>query len=223
MPTGAPVVRRGQEIVLMLLGSVAVLGCGPLLYSAAGRFAGLRRPLDGAVVISVGVVVVAQILPETFEHAGWVASLPLLAGLLGPTLAERALSRLESQTHRAVLAIVVVGLAAHAVVDGVALTLPGQLGTDWHVLPAAVILHRVPTSLVVWRFLASDGRSRRGALALGVIALATVIGWLAGDAWLSHLHGPEVGLFQAFVAGSLLHVVVHGLHPAAHRHDHGTT
>jgi hypothetical protein len=44
-----------------------------------------------------------------------------------------------------------------------------------------------------------------------------VLGYLIGDAALALLTGPGVAWFQAFVAGSIFHVVLHGVD--SHEHD----
>ena len=55
------------------------------------------------------------------------------------------------------------------------------------------------------------------ALALLVLLIGgTVLGYLIGDSALSLLTGPGVAWFQAFVAGSIFHVVLHGV--ASHEH-----
>jgi len=182
----------------------------------AGDRSRVLAGLDGAVVLSVGALVLLHILPHSFQAAGWQVMAPLMVGLLGPTLIERWLERIEKQTHVIVLSLVTFGLSIHALIDGIALSMGGGHAEQSHLLPAAVVLHRVPASLVIWRLL-RPGHGRAWAVgALCAVGLATVVGFGAGATWLPELHTPVLGLFEALVAGSLLHVVVHTLQP--HRH-----
>jgi len=72
-------------------------------------------------------------------------------------------------------------------------------------LAVAVILHRFPVGLGVWRLSDSLYGKKEGFLSLAAIALTTLLGFLVGavpglesKAWL--------GLFQAFLAGTMLHL-----------------
>jgi hypothetical protein len=82
---------------------------------------------------------------------------------------------------------------------------PGLLGSS---LPLAVVLHRVPVSLVIWWLL----RPRLGvwpaALALSVEGLGTIVGYALAQQLAPHVENPVLNAVQALVAGSLLHVVV---------------
>ena len=75
-----------------------------------------------------------------------------------------------------------------------------------------MVLHRVPVGLTIWLLL----RPGRGALVapgtLGLVAGATVIGFLAGDGLLAGVSHRALAGFQALVAGTLLHVVLHRPH-----------
>jgi len=54
--------------------------------------------------------------------------------------------------------------------------------------------------------------------------VATLAGFLVGNELLGPVHGPGVERYQAFVSGTLLHVIFHrGRHDHAHvhGHDHG--
>ena len=98
------------------------------------------------------------------------------------------------------------GLGLHAFLEGAALTPEGTSVT------AAVVLHRMPVGLVIWWMLRPRHGFAAGALGIAGIGVATVAGYAAGA---ELLHGSGVELYQAFVGGSLLHVVFH-----QSRHDH---
>ncbi|MEQ1858231.1 MAG: hypothetical protein ABL963_17395, partial [Longimicrobiales bacterium] len=76
-------------------------------------------------------------------------------------------------------------------------------------------LHRIAEGLVIWWLLRP--RYGVGAAAAGVALLlaATVAGVVLGLEFLAGVDSTGVAVYQAFVAGSLVHVVFH-----QGRHDH---
>lgn len=192
-----------------LLASLAVLAVGPLSYRLAEGARWAIRLLDSVVVLSVGALVVLHILPETFEHIGWIAVVPMLVGLLGPTLVERALASLERQAKVALVLLIVAGLGVHALMDGIALVLPIEHeGAAAISLPVAVVLHRIPVSLLIWWLLRPAYGTWAASGALLVEGLGAVVGFFAASSLVEHMDTPLVAAVQAFVAGSMLHVVV---------------
>lgn len=209
---------RGASLVmgrvLYLVLSLLALGVGPLAYRVAGR--GRSLPfLDGLVVICVAVLVLVEIMPHAVRHAGWVAMAPMLLGLLGPTLAERWRARAEVSAHGFVLWLVAIGLSIHALLDGVALRLPTG-DTEVVALPLAVVLHRVPASLVVWRVLLEPMGARYATAVLSSIGILTVVGYVAAAPLFAVLPETAIAMVEALVGGSLLHIVVHARHSHSH-------
>ncbi len=80
-----------------------------------------------------------------------------------------------------------------------------------------MILHRIPVGLVILWMLEPRHGFVGGALGVGAIAVAMVIGYTVGMALIVDSGGVE--LYQAFVGGSLLHVVFHQSRHD-HRHEH---
>lgn len=175
--------------------------------------------LEALVIIAVGGVVVFSILPESVSEVGWMAMVPLTLGLLGPTLTERWLRSFVSGAHTLVRIIVVTGLVVHAFSDGIVLAVPALHGDEFLALPVAIVLHRVPVGLVVWWLLRPTHGIRIALIVLVIIAGATIAGFVTGGILADHLHGQVMALFQAWVAGSLLHVVVHPWEGGDHSHD----
>lgn len=195
--------------MLFLIASLAVLAVGPLSYRIAARAPWALRILDAVVVASVGALVLLHILPETLEKVGWPAFVPLVVGLLGPSLLERTLSRLERGAHHLLVLLVIGGLGLHALTDGVALALPiheeSLLGFS---LPVAVVLHRIPVSLLIWWLLRPSYGTWAAVAALAVEGLGAVVGYAAAHLLVPHIDSPILSLVQSFVAGSMLHVAV---------------
>lgn len=208
----------------LLLGlSALVLVLGPVLLALASRAAGLLAAVDAFVLVSVGGIVLLDVLPDALHHGGWPALALLVLGFGGPQLLERLLHRAARAVHLAALGLALVGLIVHATMDGVVL---GATAADGHDMPAqlalAVLLHRLPEGLTIWWLLRPSWGSKAAAAVLTLVGLATAAGMsLAKDN--PHLHEAEpLALFQVFVAGSLLHVILHRPHPLlAQTHTRG--
>ena len=206
-------------MLYLVLGIVAFL-LGPLLYLALGRWTRLRNVLDLAVTGLVTVLALL-ILWESLDEGGLLVVAFGLVGFSGPLIAERLLAHREHGVHLATLIVGVAGLALHAVVDGAAL-LFGDAGRG-ETAALAVIAHRVPAGLAVW-WLAQVGFGTRIAWAvLAAMAVATLIGYEAASITLDLVSNEIFSWFQAFVAGSLLHLAFHRVRFGEHDHQHGHT
>ena len=203
---------------LLLGASLVALVAAPAVISWARRAQWTLAALDGFVLVSIGGLTIAHVLPEAVEMAGWASLLAALVGLGGPIVLERWMRAAARQVHVAALFLALTGILAHAFVDGMVIAGPGHLGEGTvGALALAVVVHRLPVALTVWTLLAAPYGWARASLALGLIALGTVMGFFGG----SEVVGPEahsvwLGWFEALVAGSLLHVVLHrATHEAA--------
>ena len=195
----------------LLIISLVLLLIGPVVYRVADRARGSLSALDGFVMVTITGLVVVHIVPHAMESAGWWAVGVALLGFFGPGLVERTLERAARQAHAATLALAMVGLGLHAFFDGVGLASPvhGSADGDISVLAIAVVLHRLPVAITVWAILRPIIGPRFAAGVLAGIGVATVIGYGAGDS-AGHMIGAGwLGLLQALIAGSLLHVVIH--------------
>jgi zinc transporter ZupT len=79
----------------------------------------------------------------------------------------------------------------------------------------AVILHRLPVGLALWYLVAPHFGVRAALAVLLLMCVATALGFNLGPAWTAALDGAPLAWFQAFVAGSILHVIVY--EPAHHQ------
>ena len=200
---------------IYLLGiSILALAVGPLLYQLARLTGFMLAALDGFIFVAMGGLVLLHVMPESFAMAGWPAIAAALLGLLAPGFVEHRLHGVARQAHAAALLLALFGLGLHAFMDGMALVESGQGGDHaHHMLPMAVLLHRLPVGLTIWFLLRSVYGVRAGLGALGLIAVSTMIGFGVGEEAIGHLESQGRGLFQAVVAGSLLHVVLHRSYP----------
>ncbi len=190
-----------------LLAALVAPALGPILYVVFHGRERFVRAVDAFVYVAVPLLVLGQVLPYAWEEASWVPVLVLAAGALLPEALERVVARLEERTDDLATVVGLSGLVLHALLEGAALV-PVRHQPE-QPLVAAIVLHRIPVGLVVWWLLRP--RHGRGIAATGVAALcfATLGGYALGSGLEPSAHGAGVELYQAFVSGSLMHVVFH--------------
>lgn len=208
-PREAGCIPCAGSIMLSLSIGVAVLSLGPVLHRVALRMPFTLPVLDGFIFVAIGGLVLQHSVMESFHLAGWPVVPVALLGFVGPTIGEKVLHRAAHHVHRAALTLAMAGLAFHAALDGLALARSATPEAGITALALAVILHRIPVSLTIWVLLRPPYGVAAALATLGLVGLSTVAGFFAGGPLLGDSPGPGVGLFQALVAGSLLHVVVH--------------
>jgi uncharacterized membrane protein YraQ (UPF0718 family) len=183
------------ELILCL----AALILGPCLYEISRARRNTYAFFDGFVLVGVAGLVLVEILPGVFEEIG-LAALPVaVAGFLFPHIVEHWLDRFP-------IWLICAGLVLHQILDGAALS----AGVEEHehtlsMLGMAVILHQVPKGFLLWEVARKSSGLRAAALVIGGLLAATAIGFSAGT---SLIQSAWVSVFQAFVAGGLLHVVI---------------
>ena len=235
--------------VVLLAGGILPLLAGPLLARWAERSEATKGATDAFVAVSMTGIVVLHIWPHAFLTAGIWTLVGGVAGLMTPFLLHGPFSHREQKIYPALVAVAFFGLAIHATLDGVALFTPlvdhlpspaveqgggGEIVSHEHaressvLLALAVILHRLPMGLAVW-WLTVPILGRRVAIGiLAVISGATVLGFQLAGSVLVDLSLPAIAIFEATIAGMLLHVVAgheHGHHDEEghghHHHGHG--
>jgi hypothetical protein len=194
--------------LLFLASSLAMLVVGPIAYQFSSGHRGVRAGLDSFILISVGAIVLGVVLPELVAVAGGLALVVALAGLFGPVAIERLAGVASKRTHQVALALGLVALIVHTALDGMVLA-HGAHDKHGGELALAVALHRLPVGMTVWALVRPQFGSRNAVAVLGLVAVGTLAGFGLADGPLEMTQGVWFALFQAFVAGSLLHVLVH--------------
>lgn len=202
----------------LLLLSLAALLVGPVVERLVRRAAWTEAMLDGFVLTALVGLILIHVLPHNVEVAGLWAFVAAGLGFLVPLLLEGRLHQHGDGArglHRWLLVAGFLGYAIHASLDGLALaTGHDDHGNAGELLGVAVVLHRIPVGLAIW-WLLRPAVGPLGTLAIiGTIAASTIAGYSASAWLLDGLERPAVGLLQALVAGSLLHVA---LHPGGNR------
>ncbi|GAB4243273.1 MAG: hypothetical protein Kow00109_19060 [Acidobacteriota bacterium] len=194
----------------LLWASILVLAGGPLLYALARRRHSALALLDGLIFVTITGLVLLFVLPHAFEQGGWAVLLFAPLGLFGPTALEAVSRHAARRTHIVTLVLALSGLGLHAMVDGVAIAHGGVEGEP--LLPLAVVLHRFPVALTIWWLLRPNFGRRVPVLVLAAMGAATLGGYWSGLPLAEALSTRVFAWFQAFVGGSLMHVVFHQPH-----------
>lgn len=199
--------------LLLALGALAL---GPLIYALSRRFHWALSAVDGFVLAAVGALVLLHVGPRALSAGGIWAGAAFVLGLAAPAALHEVVS--QRKTDRWVVGIGLFALMVHSAIDGAA------LGSGNHALSWAIVLHRLPAGLFVWWLVRPSFGAGRAWLVLALVGAATAGGFFAGLP-ASLQRGSLLAIFEALVAGALLHVLIgHGadLHgPEQHAHAHG--
>jgi hypothetical protein len=190
--------------------SIAALLLGPAIYAAGRNIPIAKRILNASILLTIALIIAIHIIPEALAHGGKIAIAVIVAGLAFPMLLERLFRKATDTAHLVIVALAATGLLVHAVVDGIAL-LPGS-GTG---LAYAIVLHRLPVGMAVWWAVRPNFGKTAAVLAFALIIFATTAGYFVGDHIVAMTDGKTLAMLQAFVSGSLIHVVAFGV-----KHDH---
>ncbi len=214
-----------------LLSTLALL-IGPLIYAWGRRRGAVRDILDGFILVTVAGIVCVYIIPNAFAAGGRMSLMFLAVGLLFPVVIEKLFDRAMHYAHIFVVLLAALGLVIHALIDGIAL-LPGL---DSHVestgrglfpssstvfdnkLALGVILHRIPIGMAIWWSVRPAFGTPAAVGTFVLLISATAAAFFFGAPIVEIAERSELAWFQAFVAGSLVHVVAFGVsheHPDA--------
>ena len=177
---------------------------GVLIYVTLHHRARTVRLLDTAVIVALPLLVAVQVLSHAWAERSLVpvVVVALGAGLLA--VVERLSHTLTRHKGDVTILFVVLGLSLHALLEGSALTAGAS--------PAfvlAVVVHRVAVGLLIWWLMAPRYGARAAALGVAAILAATAAGYVVGTGVVADVPFVDSHLLEAFVAGTLLHVVLH--------------
>ena len=197
------------SFIAALLAPVA----GVLLYVWLHNRPSTIRAIDTAVLWMLPVLVAVPVLLHAWAERDIAPLIALLLGAGVLYLVEKISHSLARHTDDLAIFLGVFSMAVHALLEGGAL-IPAAASAPF---AFAVILHRVAVGLLIWWLLEPRHGVAVAMAGIGAILVATTIGFAAGTEILPNGHG-AIELYQAFVAGSLLHVVFHQGR-RDHRHD----
>ncbi len=202
-----------------LIAALAAPVLGPLLYRALHPLPQAVHLVDGFVYVAVPALVAWQVLPLAWEQRSVTVLVAVAVGLLIPEAMERASRALAERTDDLAMLVGLSGLLLHALLEGAAFA--PRAGPVDVAFGLAVVVHRIPVGLVIWWLVRPRHGTTLATLGVGAVIAATLAGFVLGSELLGDAHGPGVGIYQAAVSGSLVHVVFHqGRHDHDHGHDH---
>ncbi len=189
-------------LTILVTVSILELFIWPLCFQLAkGRQAFLRF-LDYSVIFSLFAILLIFVIPEIYHELGLSIVVPFLLGFLIPIAIEHYSTQYHPQTERVFFVFLLVGLSFHAIFDGI--TLAFSDSGHGHELPYAVLIHRLPVGLVIWRIF-SDSKSY-AFMTYGGIAIATIIGSVFGLYFIPLFSIEQITYIEAFISGFLLHI-----------------
>jgi len=206
---------------MLLFLSIFALFLGPLAYRLLQRQPGWLDLLDAFIFVTISGLVLFHILPELLHNGGLMVLLLMAIGLLAPSWIEKYFHKAARQAHQTTLFLGVLGLVLHASIDGSALIVAQGDHTGW-LLAIGVLLHRFPVGLTIWWLLRPQyGRLLPLVVLMSMSAATLAGGFFASDS-LAQLEGQWLAWLQAFVMGSIMHVVLHRpyLNGDEHAHAH---
>jgi len=204
-----------------VLSTLALLA-GPFLYALGQRNHHAHQVFDGFIFISIAGIICVHIIPSALDGGGIWALGFLAMGLLFPVALEKLFNGALLEAHIFILLMAALGLVVHAIVDGVAL-LPlnahpplNSSGLSDNPLAIGVILHRLPIGMAIWWSLRPHFSTWVAIATYAMIICATAAGYFFSDSVVAMGQTASISYFQAFMAGSLVHIVAFGV---THTHD----
>ena len=187
-----------------LLSALLAPLAGVLIYVTLHHRARTVRLLDTAVIVALPVLVAIQVLPHAWAERSLVPVVVVALGAGLVAVVERLSHTLARYTDDVTILFAVLGISLHALLEGSALTAGAS--------PAfvlTVVLHRVAVGLLIWWLVVPRHGTLVAGGGVGAIMVATVAGYVVGSGVMTDLAFIDSHLLEAFVAGTLLHVVLH--------------
>jgi uncharacterized membrane protein len=207
--------------------SVIALLLGPFVYLLANRRKISKQIFDGLIFITIAGIVCVYIIPQSIQIGGILAIIFVAFGLIFPYILENLFDRFVKEAHVLILILAIIGLIVHAIIDGIAL-LPSelinnetQLGSNIfglfqdRQLAIGVVLHRLPVGMAIWWSVQSNFGTRTTVAVFTLIIVCTAISYFLSPYIIGFSEAKSLYFFQAFVAGSLVHMAAFGS-----SHDH---
>ncbi len=191
---------------------------GVLLYPLLHDHPKITRVFDRCMYVMVPLLVLTHVLGHHIEHRGWevgVISILLgvmLVGLLVPIGIEHTFHSIAPTTEALSIIAGFIGLGFHAMIEG------ASLNADTPTAMIPITVHRLAVGLMIWWILHPRYGTFIAIIGVSGLLSATFVGFVLADTLPNGFTGSD--FFQAFVGGSLLHVIFHERYHGS-PHDHG--
>ena len=200
----------------MLILSIISLFVGPLLYLWLRKGGSVAKAFDSLIIAVLVILMAFLLIPESWAQLGYWSVALILSGYLVPGLLEQLIKKAAHTFHLVSLALALVGLALHAMLDGAALTdVHGIANSN---LSLAIVLHRFGVGMMLWMMVQPAFGKRAAFAVLGFVALATVAGFLLSETVLGLEGDNTMSVIQALIIGMIVHSLIHRSHGTHHHH-----
>lgn len=199
----------------LLFVSLISLALAPWLYGELHRWRKLHNLIDTLLLLIVAAIVLLEVLWDSYRDIGWTGPLIGIVGLAVPSLIEQVSSRLALPTHRFTSVLGLLALILHSVMDGATMAVANDELLAW-----AVVLHQLPMGLAVWWLVRHASGVMLARIILFSMIIASIAGFLLTQHILPWLNDSANVALQAFLAGTLLHVLVHRRKPHHNHKEH---
>ena len=204
--------------MLPLLYALSTPVIGALLYPVLHDHPKLTRVFDRSMYVMVPLLVLIQVFGHQIEHDGWelgsiVTLMGIMAvGLLTPIAIEHLSRGIAPKTEAVSIIAGFLGLFLHALLEG------ASLNADQPISAAPIAIHRIAVGLMIWWILQPRYGTVIAMVGIAGLLLTTATGFFLSGVLDNEFVGSNY--FQAFVAGSLLHVIFHESHHGSpHSHN----
>ena len=190
--------------MLPLVSALLAPLAGVLIYVTMHHRPRTVRLLDTAVIVALPLLVAVQVLPHAWGERSLVPVVMVAFGAGLVAVVERLSRTLARYTDDVTILFAVLGISVHALVEGSALTAGAS--------PAfvlAVVAHRVAIGLLIWWLVVPRHGTVAAGAGVAAILVGTLAGYVVGTGVMTDLEFVDSHLLEAFVAGTLLHVVLH--------------
>jgi ZIP family zinc transporter len=214
-----------ESVLLQTTVATLIAWAGGALGVGLGRLA--ARRLTALVYVAAGallLVTLVDVLPDAKANLSWplfgaavisgIALFWLVSRSVHPICPACSTSVFESGTQNSLrkdAVLLMVALAIHSTVDGLAVAVGDGAGAPGHInlpLIAAVSLHKLPEGLALALLLVSAGYPRRAALGwTWAVESTTELGGLIGILALRDASAMWLSLIFAHVGGGFLYLV----------------
>ena len=205
--------------MLYLLASILTLAVGPIFYHGFSHYKGLLACVSTFVVTAILGLVLFDILPDLLSTIGYITLPIILLGAAGPSFVEYFFHNYSRSTHKITVILGVIGLVIHTLTDGSAIYLVEQQQAN-DLLAIGIILHNFPAGLAIWWMFRSVFSYISTVLLLISIMLITILGFIFGHYFNAILSDSIILYLQAFVTGSIIHVLLHRPHEHNNNEKH---
>ncbi len=202
----------------------------PLFYALAAPIIGvflypllhdnpkLTQTFDRCMYVGVPLLILTQVFGHYITHHGWdwgglfVLAGVMTLGLILPIGIEKVFQNVATQTEALSIIAGFLGLGLHALLEG------SSLNSEEPTTMIPIAVHRIGVGLMIWWILYPRYGLIIGISGIVGLLLATMSGFFLSDVLPHGFTGSDQ--FQAFVSGSLLHVIFHeSYHGGPHVHN----